>query len=281
MLRRRILVATAAVAAVLSSPAHADGPLPGSCKTHPNKVVNPGCVPALTGGVTDPAITLPNLVPNVVEVAVERPFEWDPETGTFYPGAPILYFDTRAQNLGTVPVQLTMNDVPDTETAPVSQCVAWTERVCRAQEEVGGFVWHAEHQHWHFEEFAAYQLRRLGADGRPDYSSAGLIALSDKVSFCMIDSAQVDPNASPAPTYNTCLPTVQGISPGWEDIYTYDLPGQSFSLDGLADGRYALVISMNYASRLHESEYGDNVLEATIEVRNGMSEVEVVDRHYP
>lgn len=92
---------------------------------------------------------------------------------------------------------------------------------------------------------------------------------------------QVRDDAFPAPFYNTCLPTVQGVSPGWTDVYTSDLEGQQFSLAGLADGRYALVIRTNYVGSLLETDYTDNVVEATLEVSNGMTEVSIVERQWP
>lgn len=50
------------------------------------------------------------------------------------------------------------------------------------------------------------ELRRVGLDGRPDYSSAGLA------------------------TYAACNRIRQGISPGWVDVCTADLPGQEMSV---------------------------------------------------
>lgn len=277
------LVALALLSAGLAAPVEGlDAPFPDACKLHPTQVVNPGCVPALTGDVSTPGITLPNLVPDVQEVFILRPFLIDPDTGAFTQGDPLLYFDSRAQNLGTVPVQLTVNEVQDPENASVSQCVSWTAaRACREQRPVGGFTWHQEHTHFHYTEFAAYELRRIGADGHADYSSAGLIASSDKVSFCLIDSEQVRDDAFPAPFYGTCLPTVQGISPGWTDVYTADLEGQQLPLAGLSDGRYSLVIKLNYAQHVYEANYDDDVVEVTVEISNGATDASIVDKYFP
>lgn len=276
-----LLAALTVLALGLQAPARAVAPLPDSCKTHPTKAVNPGCVPAVKEGVTEPGITLPNLVPDVREVFVLRPFVLDPETETFYEGEPHLFFDSWAQNLGTVPVQLTVDSVESPESSTVSQCVSWTARVCREQRRVGGFSWHDAHRHFHFNEFAAYELRRLGADGRPDYSASGLLATSEKVSFCLMDSQQVDPDAVPVPVYNACVPAVQGISPGWTDIYTSDLEGQQLPLTGLGDGRYSLIIKLNHARNVLESDYSDDVVEVTVEISNSLQDAQIVGRNYP
>ena len=267
----------------LTTPAHAeaDEPVPGACQLHPVHVLNPGCVPALTDDIREPGITLPNIVPDVQQVSILRPFVFDEPTRTFVLGPPVLYFDTRAQNVGTVPLQLTVDDVESPDSSTVSQCVSWTERICREQRRVGGFTWHDEHTHFHFEEFATYELRHVDANGGPDYSESGLVAASDKVSFCLIDSERVREDALPVPVYNLCTPTVQGISPGWTDIYDSSLPGQQFSLEGLVDGRYALVISVDYGNRLHETDDSDNVIEATLDISAGLTQVSIVDRRWP
>lgn len=221
----------------------------------------------------DPGETYPNLVPDVQDVQL---IDWSPTA------PPDLFFDTRAQNLGTVPVQLTVDNIESPEVSTVSQCVAWgPDRVCREQRQVGGFVWHDEHSHFHFEEFADYELRKVLRNGRVDYSRRGLIAKSSKVSFCLIDSAPVRDDAFPVGVYRTCLPTVQGISPGWTDIYDAFLEGQQLPLTGVTDGRYALVIRVNYADRLFETAYTDNTVEVMLEISDGVTDVAIVGRNYP
>ncbi|HEX2040773.1 MAG TPA: lysyl oxidase family protein [Acidimicrobiales bacterium] len=231
----------------------------------------------------DPGRTLPNLVPNVVTVEIQpiRFTETGFEHGTF------LWFDTRAQNLGTVPLQLTVEEIETPEISTVAQCVSWRlpeAHMCREAEPVGGFTWHAEHRHFHYTDFAKYEFRTLTPEGRPDYTDAGLLGLSEKVSFCLVDSQRVRDDARPTPLYQTCLPTVQGVSAGWTDIYTTDLPGQNFSVAGLPDGRYAVIIDMDYANTIRETDDTDNYVEVTVEL-SGMGtenpQAAVVDRRWP
>lgn len=291
---RRRLVGVALSGALLLGlapgvdPAWAENPaVPDSCKTHPTKVVNPGCAPAVSeqvdGAVADALAhetTYPNLVPNVTEVRIYRPLRWNPETQTVFEGPPMLTFDTHSQNFGTVPVDLLADDPENITASTVSQCVSWApDYVCRERHRVGGFSWHAEHTHFHYQDFASYGLRRLGPDGRPDYSSAGLVGASEKVSFCLMDSTPVADDAVPVPTYAACNPIRQGISPGWADIYTSDLPGQEISIDGLADGSYALVVTMDPADHLFESDDTDNRIEVTVAISGGLRNAEITDRH--
>lgn len=211
--------------------------------------------------------TYPNLVPNVEDVQVQNFRVVDDgfttESGLF------LWFDTRAQNLGTVPVQLTVDKVETPETSTVSQCIAWRSaenHLCSRTEVVGGYTWHEAHRHFHYEDFARYELRKLAADGRPDYSPSGLLGASEKVSFCFIDSQQVRDDASPLNFYLTCTPTVQGISPGWTDIYSSEMAGQNIPIEGLPNGDYALIIDMDYENTLYETSDDDNFIEATIRI---------------
>ncbi|HEX2040777.1 MAG TPA: hypothetical protein VHF47_13720, partial [Acidimicrobiales bacterium] len=213
--RAALALAVVTASLGLSAPGAADDtPVEDSCTLHPTHVVNPGCVPAVTSELQQPGRSYPDISPDVQDVLLQRPFVQDPETQMFVPGRMHIWFDTWAQNLGTVPVQLTVEEIQSTSSSTVTQCVAWTLRVCRERAEVGGFSWHEEHRHFHYDDFAAYQLRRLAADGRPDYSDAGLIAISDKVSYCMVDSFLLDPTKPSPPTYVGCSNVQQGISPG-------------------------------------------------------------------
>lgn len=278
-MRRRWITGSLCIALLLGPWVGAradDGPLPEPCKPHPTHVVNPGCVSALTelaNGVVDEALshdtTYPDLVPNVTDVSIFHEFRWDPATETFTEGPPRFHFDTYAQNLGTVPLDLAADDPTNTAGSTVSQCVSWKPPyVCRERAQVGGFEWHDEHTHYHYLDFAYYQLRTLTADGSPDWSASGLVGTSDKVSFCLLDSQQVSPDAVPVPTYLTCNPLHQGISPGWSDIYNSGLPGQSMSLAGLPEGRYALVVALNPAGHVRETDSTNNRVVVIVEVSN-------------
>ncbi|HEV3474536.1 MAG TPA: lysyl oxidase family protein [Actinomycetota bacterium] len=159
------------------------------------------------------------------------------------------------------------------------QCVAWvTERVCQDRRLVGQFVFHAAHDHYHFEDYALYELRRLDETGRPDMSPEGLAAPGVKASFCLID---YDRDGSPPhpvyehehPLYLTCTGSfgvgVQGISPSWRDTYRSGLDGQQIPIDGVPDGDYAVVVTADPKNRLAETNETDNVSFAPVRLRGG------------
>ena len=121
---------------------------------------------------------------------------------------------------------------------------------------VGQFLFHPQHEHWHFENFAHYELRNTAADG-----SVGGAVLSDnaKVSFCIEDVALADPGLSHVQeqTYLECSQTEpQGLSIGWADVYTWDLFGQNLDITNLSDGVYWLLSTTDPANLLNEGGGG-------------------------
>lgn len=231
----------------------------------------------------------PDLVPDVTTVNLSRQWTWDPATETFVQDPttpPTLFFDTRSQNVGFVPLDLLAEEPEDLMNSSVAQCVAWvTLETCRERRSVGGFSWHGEegHSHFHFNDFADYALRKFDKRGRVDFSARGLIAISEKVSFCLQDSKAVGDGALPAPRYAGCTPLQQGVSPGWTDIYTADIDGQQFRdlPVNIADGLYALVIDLDPMDRLYESDNANNLLVVTVRFYNGARAARIVGKTFP
>ena len=283
--RRRlfgVLLCAALAAAGPWFPAVADDPapvpVPGSCKLHDQHVVNPGCVPALTDPVREVVRGLPNLVPNVETVQILYTNAEFDETGQPRFIDPVLEFDTHAQNLGYYPLEL-LAEEDSILTSSLAQCVAWSlDYKCEEKRTVGGFAWHMEHAHFHFQDFATYELRRLGPDGRPDQSDAGLLGRSPKVSFCLVDSKPVREDASPTQRYIQCPGVRQGVSAGWTDIYGTDLPEQEFDLNGIPDGRYALIVRMDYENRIFETDDTDNYVAVIVDISVATETARIVDR---
>lgn len=117
---------------------------------------------------------------------------------------------------------------------------------------VGKFVFHPQHNHWHFEDFADYQFRNTAADGSMGNT---ILSQSSKVSFCIRDDYLTDPGLSHAQgqTYMDCNQVnPQGLSVGWTDLYTWDLEGQSVDISGIPDGTYWLRSNADPANLLNE-----------------------------
>jgi hypothetical protein len=271
--RRRALAALACGALAVGWLPASAGPslVPPACNPTVSGVAMPGCPSTLLSSVDaiqHPSVAFPDLSPDVTEVFVTYDsITFDDQTGQWTLGSPILNFNTLSQNLGRVPLDLQADNPTEVTGSTVSQCVSWSvSLVCRQREQVGGFVWHDEHKHYHFQDFASYELRRLLPDGSPDFTASGLISTSPKVSFCLVDSTKVRDDAVPVGRYNTCNPVEEGISPGWADEYPSGLEGQTLALNGVTDGRYALVIAMNAGHHVWETNTANNRIVALIKI---------------
>jgi hypothetical protein len=241
--------------------AEATGSLPPACDPSKAGPGVPGCPSVLerqVGDIEEPGVSLPDLVPDVTEAWVEYQYiDFNGRDFDFGPAS--LTFDTLAQNLGQVPVDLQADEPSNVAGSPVSQCISWTTNlVCRQRAHVGGFTWHQEHMHFHFNDFASYELRTVNPDGSPNLSDDGFISSSPKVSFCLVDSTKVRNDAAPVPRYTNCNPYQEGISPGYTDTYGAGLEGQYLPFNGLGDGRYALVVSLNSAGHVYETNNDNN-----------------------
>jgi hypothetical protein len=225
---------------------------------------------------------LPNLVPDppsYVDVAYSNSTLDPLGLITGPPVAPrVLRFTSAIWNRGSRPIEILGTPTTDPLTLDASQCTEWTGALCTTRRPAGQLYWHHAHRHWHFRDFELYELRRLLPNGTPDRSVDGLLGASGKASFCLEDS---DSNDSSVPFYHTCSGFLQGISPGWADVYDASLPGQSLPIEGLADGRYALVFTVDPDRRLVESDKTDNVAWAVVELYNDGTAARIVASGQP
>lgn len=232
----------------------------------------PGPVSAST------AFTLPDLVPDVRETSVFRPGVFDEETQTFVPGDPVLHVDLWLKNLGSAALQLRV----DHTNRAVTQCVTWrAERLCEEERTLEGFRWQQEDMHIDAPQFVSFELRKLLGNGAVDYTRRALIATGSKGSLCFSDSQRTLATSFPAPYYVGCTPIVQGVSAGWASVSSPTAADQQFSLAGLEDGRYALVVNVDEGQRLEEAADTNNILEAIVLLYNGVTQAVVVARNYP
>ena len=135
------------------------------------------------------------------------------------------------------------------------------------EQTVGCMIFHDIHNHYHFEDFAEYELYRV--------KSGVLKETSDKVSFCVVDILNTHPEldgaaVDPYYQFQDCLTDsgVHGISVGWADIYGSGTPGQEFDVSDRNPGRYCLVARTDPIDRLDEVATGgeDNNIQ-TVQIR--------------
>ena len=113
------------------------------------------------------------------------------------------------------------------------------------------FVWSPCHKHHHVRDYASYEL----------VDATGVVATARKQAFCLEDDLPVQPGAQP--TGYSCLR--QGISRGWADVYTSDLPCQWIDVTDVPPGSYTLRLVVNPLHTLPESDYDNN--EFTVDVQ--------------
>ena len=111
---------------------------------------------------------------------------------------------------------------------------------------VGTFVYHPNHSHFHFDGFARFELwskRGFERAQARNFTTGSPLYTSPKVSFCVFDFNHYDTSSGPShQVYRTCTPVLEGISQGWSDIYSADLPDQWVDVGQkpLPDGDYVL-----------------------------------------
>ena len=129
----------------------------------------------------------------------------------------------------------------------------------------GTFVYHPEHNHIHFEEWAQYRLRTVvGVDGVGD-----VVAEGAKTSFCILDLGVYDrslPNYRPGGFFRSCSSTTQGLSVGWIDVYSKSLPGQNIDITGIPDGHYWLESEVDPNNNVLESNEDNNITRVLVTI---------------
>ena len=168
-------------------------------------------------------------------------------------GGTTLIFSTTSWNSGTGPLELRAG-----ETGSAGQNVY--QRVYLSDggfydKLAGTFVFHPEHNHFHFEDYALYTLQPFNAPG-------GSARTSSKMTFCVMDTTPVNlglPGAPAGPVYSVCGNTIQGMSVGWGDTYGSILAGQSIDFSGNPSGDYQLFIEIDPKKRIIEASDTDNI----------------------
>lgn len=134
----------------------------------------------------------------------------------------------------------------------------------------GRFIHHPEHDHIHLQDWAEYRLREVtDSDGVGD-----IVAGGEKTSFCLRDSRAYDPtlaNFRPGAKYDSCEGLVQGISVGFEDIYSKDLPDQWIDITDLPAGEYWLESVVDPENHVAEADETNNVARIKVTIGDSAS----------
>ena len=119
--------------------------------------------------------------------------------------------------------------------------------------DVSQFQFHPEHNHWHINGVALFEIRQ-GSSSGPIFGANSL-----KTTFCLIDWYKLDDNSPTTERiYFDCNGSYQGISVGWADQYHQSTEGQRLDITGAPPGRYYLVSTANPDGNFLEKDTANN-----------------------
>jgi len=144
------------------------------------------------------------------------------------------------------------------------------------------------HQHYHYHGYTAYRLwteagyqRWIASRNLQMPTSAGInralldaaeangdLTVGRKQGFCLEDSRPYPINGNPPgpAVYQSCG-TNQGLSVGWADVYSADLPCQYVQITGISEGNYVLENQVNPDQVFPESDYTNNSTAVRLYIR--------------
>jgi hypothetical protein len=174
-------------------------------------------------------------------------------------GDKLLLLSTTSWNSGTGPLRLRGGETVPGGKQNVYQQVRQSDGTY-VEQLAGSFIFHAQHNHTHFDDYATYTLTSVN---NPATERA-----ATKQTFCIIDTDALRLDLPGAPqdwVYGSCGADVQGMSVGWGDTYTSNLAGQEIDITGLPNGDYFLEVEIDPLDKIEEIDETDN--KSTIRVR--------------
>jgi hypothetical protein len=174
-------------------------------------------------------------------------------------------FNTRVTNRGAGILDIVGHRRPGNRVMTADQLVHRTSGRVRVVPGIGSLRFHGHgHEHWHLLPFDDYEL--LSAVG-------GRVRIHGyKQGFCIAGFAVgvADRRPTPPSICGKDRPNALGVHErlgvGDADEYGRFLEGQSISLDGVPAGRYYLVLRVNGARRILESDYSNDVAAALVRI---------------
>lgn len=226
--------------------------------------------PAKFVDTTDPNELVPDLVPlppRDVQIKIRED------------GAVVLLFGTTYFNQGRGPVELRADPKTKGVRADIDRDIL--QRIYKKdgsyrEKVVGNFLWHQEHQHYHFADFITYDLEAVNAPNHPDLS--GLLT---KTTFCLRDVSRVEMDLqyrAEEAGYRVCYKELQGVSVGWGDTYFSNFPGQGLNISDLTSGTYKLSFNVNPQQRLDEVSLLNNTSSAILDINIEERTVRVIEQ---
>jgi Lysyl oxidase len=145
---------------------------------------------------------------------------------------------------------------------------------------VSEFVFHPQHNHWHMQAVATFEIRTALDDGTRGRMGSVWAGQSQKTSFCLIDVIKLEGNSNTTDrTYWDCFPDEhQGISAGWGDQYHHELAGQELEITGAPSGVYYMLSIANPEGRYLETTTDNNTAWSSFRItRDSMGNAKITE----
>ena len=186
-----------------------------------------------------------------------------------------LRFDQSFSNVGEGPAELRFRlpHDPANTSHDVFQRTYFSDAPSHVVDTLAGtWEFHAAHGHYHYDNFAQSNLWAVDKKGRR--TGAAPVGTGRKVSFCVEDESLdatlwgkkgVGPRTYRAPDclFAQVVGTdfdylVQGLTPGWTDVYQWYIPGQYIEVTGVPDGDYILETVVDPDHKVIEANESNN-----------------------
>jgi hypothetical protein len=228
---------------------------------------------AAIAGVT--LFTLAATTANATELALPDLFPWKDYIKSYMyggfvvvdevPGKTVYRFSLPMPNIGTGPLELREEtDAADTQT--IYQRIFDTNGNLAEERVVGVFPnANPPYGHMFFEGVADYRIREL----LPDDGVGAVLTTHEKISYALVDGDEYDlslPGAPASSHYDSVSDPLVGISVGYADVYSYQLPGQWADVTGLPSGEYWLEVEVDPFNRILEADETNNVDRVKIDI---------------
>jgi hypothetical protein len=196
-----------------------------------------------------PASALPAGEPHIPDIITRPPASVRLGANKGGTGVRKLVFGNTIGNIGTGPLELRAENNATTGLTDAFQEIythlgpgtgKTTPLTLVETYNVGTFIFHPLHNHWHMADFARYELRAINTDG----STGPVVASTDKFSFCVIDTDVIDatlPHYRLGLVHSCGASARQGIRVGMGDTYSASLPDQFIDITGVPFGTYRLL----------------------------------------
>jgi hypothetical protein len=119
--------------------------------------------------------------------------------------------------------------------------------------------------HLQLRGIAQYNLRTVIAGG----GVGPIVATNDKTSMAVVDGTRYDtslPGAPASPVYTSVSAPILGVSVGWGDLYSRNLPGQWIEVTGLPSAQYWLEVIFDPYGRILESNEANNATRILVDL---------------